>query len=303
MTGRDAASAESPRRGSGLWRQVPPGQRWFLGLFAVAWGGAALVAAAVYVVAEAWDPGGLCLLAGALALLYLCLSGLAHKGLAAWGARRLRRRHPAAPWLWNPAWAAGRIFESREPLLWTWGTLAIMALFLTGLSVHVFSRSPVGFSPGMDTVAAGVAILTIADLALAVQRTVRFRRWGRACVHLPTGRGVVGGALAGEMVVPRGCERADGVVLTLSSIAEEKSFWNGSRCVRKHRSVLHVSGSDLRHGPEGTGIPFRFAVPPGASESASRRRERIWRVTWTLHAAIPGRHVKFAVPVFRDGPL
>lgn len=251
----------------------------FLGVFALAFGGA-----------------GIGLVAAALA----ARRQAERRALAA-------ERHPAEPWLWRPDWAQGRIEDAErrgQYLLWVMTALWNVVALPTG-----FLAVRGALEPGNRLALIGLLFPVIGAglLVAAVRATWRERKFGVSVLELATTPGVVGHGLAGTVRVASPVLPAGGFLATLSCVnvrttgagknrsTTETIRWQDQQTVPAQRT------SDRPGAGVVTAIPLRFRIPPDATptDDANPDDRMVWRVGLT--AAVPGVDyaATFEVPVFR----
>jgi hypothetical protein len=250
--------------------------------------------------------------AGLLAAFALTFGGVGFGGLAAAvaGRRRLaettalKARNPAAPWLWRPDWAAGRVDDSsRATVGLAWIFAALWNLISVPSAVLALRSSAWREKPAVLLIllfpAVGVGILV-----WAIRATLRYRRFGVSLLDLSTRPGVVGHSLAGTVRATTTLRPADGFQVALRCI---RRVTTGARDRSTTETILweeerRVTGQVARDATGmGTMIPVAFAIPPDAQacdESDSDNRI-LWRLE--VSAGVPGIDyvASFEVPVFR----
>jgi len=218
------------------------------------------------------------------------------------GEEERRTRHPDAPWLWNEAWADGRIrCGNRSGMIVGW----VFALVWNGFSWPLLRVLPRELE--RDNTAALFGLLfPIAGVGLlvwAVRATLRWRRFGASTFELARVPGVLGGELAGTLHVGGGLQEARALEARLSCIRRYVSGSGKNRST--HEDVLwteeeRLAGSGLVRGPHGLALPVRIAIPFDCrpSDPLESNDRILWRLE--LRAEVPGvdYHAQFEVPVF-----
>ncbi|MBK6781407.1 MAG: hypothetical protein IPI38_14300 [Gemmatimonadetes bacterium] len=196
-------------------------------------------------------------------------------------------------------WASGRIEDDYKNA----------GCILTGLAV-VFNV--VGWSvaltvtrqnPG-DGGALFVWLFPLVALGLAaaaVHQTLRKRRFGSPVFELATRPGVVGRALAGQVLVPRGLPAESDVKVTLKCLRLVTTGSGKNR--RTTTSTLWEREQQLPGSlvaGEGLRIPVAFAIPSDAPPTDERNSRDTVRWDLEVQSALPGVDFKarFEVPVF-----
>ena len=250
--------------------------------------------------------------AGLLAVFALTFGGVGFGGLAAVvaGRRRLeettalKARNPAAPWLWRPDWAAGRVDDSSRATMWlAWVFAALWNLISAPSAVLALRSSAWREKPAVLLVllfpAVGVGLLV-----WAIRATLRYRRFGISRLELSTRPGVVGHSLAGTVRATITLRPTEGFQVALRCVHRVTT---GARNRSTTETILweeerRVAGQLSRDSAGmGTAIPVAFAIPPDAEPCDDRDSDD--RILWRLDvsAGVPGIDYasSFEVPVFR----
>jgi hypothetical protein len=235
-----------------------------------------------------------------LPLLLLVAARRGRKNLAREEQRRAR--HPDEPWLWNEAWAGGRIrCENRAGMIVSW----IFALGFGGASAPLLGALPRELEQGNAAALFGL-LFPLAALGLlvwAVRATLRWRRFGVSTFELAHVPGVLGGELAGTLHAGDGLLGARELGARLSCIRRTVSGSGKNRST--HEAVLwteeqRLPGSGLGRGPHGPALALRIPIPCDCrpSDPLPSRDRILWRLEVT--AELPGvdYHAGFEVPVF-----
>jgi hypothetical protein len=218
------------------------------------------------------------------------------------GEEERRARHPDEPWLWNEAWADGRIrCGNRSGMIVGW----VFALVWNGFSWPLLSvlpreleRNPTAALFGLLFPVAGIGLLV-----WAVRATLRWRRFGASTFELAHVPGVLGGELAGTLHVGDGLLGARELEARLACIRRYVSGSGKNRST--HEDVLwteegRLAGSGLVRGLHGLALPVRIAIPFDCrpSDPLESNDRILWRLE--LRAELPGvdYHAQFEVPVF-----
>lgn len=209
-----------------------------------------------------------------------------------------RAIHKDAPWLWRKDWADGKI-KSRIKgwLKFVW----YFAFLWNCVSIPIAMMIPEALEKGGGEVfllclfpAVGLALL-----AWAFERTIRWRKFGRAILVLDTFPGIIGGELRG-------------VVETSSGLAPRENIRVKLRCLRvisdsesTTEGILWQDETDLppeviKIRPGGMGIPICITIPYTCKPSSSVDSDD--RVVWRLRVRAELKGFDFAasfdVPVF-----
>ncbi len=212
-----------------------------------------------------------------------------------------------APWLartdWRPP-AGGRVATiqsgSRRVMWFAWFFAGIWNLVSAPMAALVPSEVLEKHNyPAL--VALLFPLIGIGLLAWAVRRTLEWRRFGLAPLHLDPFPGSIGGDVGGiiELVLPFASNRRFEVTLTCL-----RSYVSGSGRNRSRQESAKWQDSRLAHtepGGRGTRVAFRFEVPTGLPESDAERRGNsyhLWRLN--LRARLPGTDLDrdYDIPVY-----
>jgi hypothetical protein len=253
--------------------------------------------------------------AGFFAIFALLFGGVGFGGIAAAFAGRrkaaeieaLRLKNPAAPWLWRPDWAAGRVDDSSRATMWTawvfaamWNLISIPSAIL-GVRAAIREEKPGGYFALL------FLLVGIGLLVWAVRATIRYRRFGVSRFELNTRPGVVGHSLAGTVRTTTTLRPVEGFQVCLRCIRLVTSGTGKSRSTSEStlwQEETRVQGQLSRDARGmGTAIPVAFAIPADALACDDRDSDN--RVLWRLElsAGVPGVDYdsSFEVPVFRTG--
>lgn len=209
-----------------------------------------------------------------------------------------RRRHPEAPWMWNPEWARRQITGSgRATTLLAW----TFAFFWNAISWPLLPKML--SEARRETWGAAFALLFpavgLALLVWALRETLRARRYGRLVFEPTTLPGVIGGSLKGVVHLSRNLVPEKGFDLQLDCVERTRSGRNDSTERILWQEKGHVEAPRVLRGPRGSDVPVCFRIPWGeAPTSEDGRREILWRLS--VSAEVPGVDLRshFVVPVF-----
>lgn len=204
-----------------------------------------------------------------------------------------------APWL-HKKWASGTLQDANRHA----GCLLLaVALFWNGIAWAV--AMPTVLDPGAGGARLMVLLFPLVGIGLAaaaVHAILRRRRYGRATFALATLPGVIGRAIAGQILVERGLEAESDVLLTLKCV---RKVVTGSGKQRKTtetklwEATQQLPGTVADRGV--IRIPVAFAIPPQAEPTDERNARDM--IHWSLEARSAREGVdfyaKFEVPVFR----
>jgi hypothetical protein len=212
--------------------------------------------------------------------------------------RRLRANHPRERWLWEHPWNAFASFDETRAELRR-GIHATMAIgtFLLPFNWIAFA--------GGQRLWLFVAVTSVFDAAIlaAIGRLVhlalRLRRYGTTELRLP--RFPCFGGDEVELKLVRSPALA-GIAALRGTLRCVQERYESSRSGRGRRVVLYVLHEETVSGAPtkaGEAIAFRFAVPPGAPESAlDERPPRYWELR--VEGETPGVDygATFLVPIY-----
>lgn len=210
--------------------------------------------------------------------------------------------HPDEPWLWNKAWAGGRIRSSTKnvifPLLFTvvWNAIS--------LSVWFRLSDEISYTDGLKFwLVLAFPVIGLVLMVWSVVVVLRWRKFGRSIFELAALPGVIGGQLAGVIRTPVTIESEDVFLVKLKCIRVKHTEGSESRTVR---SVLwrdeQLVGRDLlQYDAKRSAIPVLFQIPYECRPSDDSSPDNI--VYWSLEvsAKTPGIdfQTEFDVPVFK----
>lgn len=221
------------------------------------------------------------------------------------GARKARveqataTENPEEPWLWRDDWREGVIQASSAYTFMGMLTFAALWNFVSwsaGLAMYFSADRPPWW---VMLIVVGFVLIGATMIAAAGVSFVRWRRFPEATFRMATTPGVVGGQLAGVVVVPRRVRPQGGFRATLTSTRVERSGEDTTRKVlwQDERVIVRtLDGGDMVR----TSVPVAFTIPSDARPSDPHADDPI---EWTLNVAadLPGPNLDFAfeVPVFR----
>lgn len=243
---------------------------------------------------------------GAFVFLTLGIGGpwMVHSLLdRGWAYYQRVRFHPEAPWLWNAAWADGRIPHSRGArAARAWAGGAILSGALIGGAVLLAPvAAPHGIPPrALYTVVAAVALWLLVQ---AVLETVRWRKFGVSYCHLVENPGVVGGWLRVRLELPQGLRPGDAVQFRLKHLYRRskrggsgrggpKTLWQLEHTVPFE--AMEVEGGSTTHVRVDLYIPREA----GVGQAAFRKGDYWWRLEARARLLGLDYSASFDVPVF-----
>ncbi len=207
-----------------------------------------------------------------------------------------QQQHPDEPWKWRKEWADGVISSNKYaaiiPLfafaaLWNIISWPIAILFLFDDDPQEWFVYPlVAIFPLVGTIL----------LAWMIFKTIRWQRFRHSYFRMASVPGVVGGRLAGVIVVPRRLDPPDGFHVRLACTRSE-SDGESTTQVAIWESEQLIGRTLESSEPNQTSIPVMFAIPSTAE--ATNELDLKWKLT--CRAAIPGPdlELEYEVPVYR----
>jgi hypothetical protein len=220
-------------------------------------------------------------------------------------AEALRARHPDAPWLWRPDWAAGTIEDgNRTAARFAW----IFAGFwnLVSLPAGYFGvRAALQQANHAGLIALLFPVAGVGLLVWAARMSARLQRFGVSRLALETRPAAVGRSLAGTVEAPLTLMPAEGFRVVLSCIRRVTTGSGDSRSTREQvlwQEEQRVAGRPSRTARGmTTGVPVRVPIPPDAlpCDDSNPGNVVLWRLE--VSAEVPGVDYAstFEVPVFR----
>ena len=207
------------------------------------------------------------------------------------------RKSVTEPWLEREDWAsgvlrssnrAGMLFMGFFALIWNSIALPICSIFFFGGERQEWWAYLL------------LSIFPLAGFALAVwavRLAIRWYRYGESVLRLATLPGVVGGRLAGVVLVPESAQPERGYLVTLSCVTyrgvgdnrREDLVW------QDERRIIETLAD---HEPGRVGVPIVFTIPSSVPETGSKGGVE-WKLS--VSAKTPGvdYEASFEVPVFR----
>ena len=252
-----------------------------------------------------WERGGFMLI---FALLFGGVGfGLLTMVLLGSGASKRqderRRSYASQPWMWRDDWASGRIRSSARTAIaffWffavAWNLVCIpLVYFLPG---EILEKENYAALLGFLFPIVGIGLLTH-----AIRLTLARGKFGESILLMRSVPGVIGGEVAGSVLLGRRLEGTEPVSARLTSVRRTRTGSGKNRETREE-----ILWQDERYvpqrepSPEGSGeaIPIRFQVPYECRPTDETETDNtiIWRLE--VSSSEPGidYSATFEVPVF-----
>jgi hypothetical protein len=219
-------------------------------------------------------------------------------------AEALRVAHPDEPWLWREDWAQGTVKSSRKATVWfLWGFGILWNLICIPLMVflpeEILEKGNMAALLGLLFPIAGIGVLIA-----AIRMTIQQKKFGNCEFHLDRLPGILGGAVSGTIIVPRGVPGASAFRVRLTCIRRHTSGSGKSRSTTE-TTLWEAEQSVANPMPGMSGTPqritARFTTPFDAqpTETIDQDTSILWKLT--ADADVPGVDfaAEFEVPVFR----
>jgi len=209
-----------------------------------------------------------------------------------------RADHPEEPWLWRKEWTGGQIdSRSRLWLKFVWG----FALLWNTISFPLAGMIPKFLQEGGgEVVLIGLfPAVGIGLLVWAVERTLRWKKFGRAILVLDTVPGVIGGEMRGVVKANTGFAPQSAVRIGLRCLQSDAHSESGGETIL-WRTEVYLPPDAVRRGLEGPEIPFVLTIPYTCQPTSPEGEtiQTIWRLR--VRADLPRLDftASFDVPVF-----
>lgn len=215
-----------------------------------------------------------------------------------WFGITLRRSESAqaSPLLAKPAWGANRIRPEGRGELWVLWIFSVVWLLIT--SPLFFSLDEVADKGNWPLLLALLfPLVGLGLLTLALIKTVRWRRFNRALLHLSPFPGSAGGKVAGSVDLPLPAEQQTPIRVRLSCL---HVYWrrSGNKSERREEVLWQDERKvQLVPGPNGSRLDFAFKPPAGLPASSSGSDHHTWRLSLEAEIAGPDLALRFAIPV------
>lgn len=216
----------------------------------------------------------------------------------------LKESHPDQPWLWKKDWATGRIKCLSTAGLWVMG---VFAFFWNAISapILILGRDQV-FDPHNRAALLALLFPAIGLLMIIywLLLLVRHRRFGDSYFQMASVPGVIGGKLAGAVLVAKHIQPPAGFTVALTCIRTITTGSGEDSSTSKeilHQEEMVVSRELLEKDNTRTAIPILFGIPYCAVPTGdSGPRESVsWLLSVNAKLQGPDYDVQFDVPVYR----
>jgi hypothetical protein len=218
----------------------------------------------------------------------------------------LQSASPDEPWKWRDDWLAGRIRRTEKnaaPFFWgfavLWNLISTPLLFF--LPEEITEKQNYGALVGLLFPLVGIGLIVV-----AVRKTIQGRKYGDCVFLMDAVPGVLGGEVAGTIVVPRGLQAGESVSVCLSCIQQIQRR-SGKNTTTDEHVLWTAENASVHLSPAGEAMSVaamvRFRIPYDASPTAQINEST--RVFWKLDASadVPGVDFSaaFEIPVFKTG--
>jgi hypothetical protein len=216
----------------------------------------------------------------------------------------LRTEHPDGPWNWRDDWATGRVrSQSTSAAMFLWGFAVLWNLvsapLLFFLPAEVIEKQNYAALIGLLFPLVGIGLIIA-----AVRKTIQARKYGDCSFLMERVPGVLGGDVAGTVLIPRGLPSGQSLSIQLSCIREVKQRSGKSTSTTEHvewqteptTALLSPTGDGTTQG-----APIRFRIPFDSSPTG--RVSENARIFWKLECGADVSGIDFAasfeIPVFQ----
>ena len=216
----------------------------------------------------------------------------------------LRAAHPGEPWKWRDDWMTGRIRStSKAATPFFWGFAILWNLISTPLLIvlpqEIFEKENYGALIGLLFPLVGIGLIVA-----AIRKTVQGRKYGECLFLMDRVPGVLGGEVAGTILVPRGLPATGTLSMQLTCIREVRRG-SGKSTTTDEDVTWQTEKSDVQLSPTGDGAAqgaaVRFLIPYDASPTGQIDENN--RIFWKIEAdtAVPGVDFAsaFEIPMFK----
>jgi hypothetical protein len=207
--------------------------------------------------------------------------------------------------MWREDWAAGKVRSNASSMVWfLWGFAVLWNLISAPLAVFLpgeVSEGNYGALLGFLFPIVGVGLIVA-----AVRKTIQRVKFGESEVVLDRVPGVLGGEVAGTIMLPQGVAHAQAFNVRLACVHVRRV--RSGKNTSTHETVLWQMEQVIQHAvPFSEGMPQRIAVrfrTPYDTQPTDERdpnNKHVWKLA--VGADVPGVDfaAEFEVPVFTTG--
>ncbi len=216
----------------------------------------------------------------------------------------LRAVYPDEPWKWREDWSNGRIRSGGKATAWFfWGFGILWSLISTPLLFflpeEILDKGNYAALLGFLFPLVGIILLIV-----AARKTIQVRKYGDVEFIMKKVPGVLGGEVAGTIVLPRGLTGAATLSVHLSCIRRERQR-SGKNTSTNETVVWQTEATVVGLIPTGEGtaqgalVAFRVPYDASPTEQIDADNSILWRLE--AGAAVPGVDfaASFEIPVFK----
>lgn len=218
--------------------------------------------------------------------------------------KALIKAHPEEPWLWKKDWAEGVVRVSAATLAWP----LFFAVVWTTFCIPMWHALLTGKSHNNEAVwlwwfTVAFSLVGLFLTARAVFTLFRWYKYGRSVFKMASVPGVVGGRLAGVILIPGKVEAEEYFRVTLSCLNVVTTRGSESRVSRRlvWQDEQIIARDMLTHGFDHSAVPVLFQIPYDCRQTDDNNCNDMiqWRLEIT--AKTPGLDycAEFDVPVFK----
>jgi hypothetical protein len=215
----------------------------------------------------------------------------------------LRAAHPKEPWMWREDWAAGKVNSNASSAAWfLWGFAILWNLISTPLLIFLPGEVSNGNYPAL--LGFLFPIVGVGLVIAAIRKTMQRVKFGESEFLLDRNPGVLGGDVAGMLLLPQGVQDAKIFTVRLTSMhvrqvksgkstsTQETVLWQSEQSIS---NPMPVSGGT----PQRIAVRFRTPFDAHGTDESNPSSKFIWKLT--ADADVPGVDftAEFELPVFQ----